>query len=79
MGLGALTLYQKTEDVMPSNWLGKSAGAIFFIICVSLILFPQIPRGWATALICVALGLNIAAFLRYLYIYIIKVTESNES
>jgi cardiolipin synthase len=79
MGLGALTLYQKTEDVMPSNWLGKGAGATFFIICVCLMLFPQIPHVWATVLICIALALNIAAFLNYLWIFIFKMNESNES
>ncbi len=79
MGLGALTLYQKIDDVMPSNWLGKGAGATFFIVCVCLMLFPQIPHFWATFLICVALALNIIAFFNYLWIFILKINESNES
>lgn len=78
MGLGALTLYRKMDDVMPSNYLGKGAGATFFIICVCLLLFPQIPPVGATILICVALALNIAAFLNYLWIYIQKRKELNQ-
>lgn len=79
MGLGALTLYRKMDDVIPSNWLGKSAGAMFFIICVCLLLFPQIPPAGATLLICVALALNIAAFLNYLWLYIQKRKELDQS
>lgn len=78
MGLGGLLLYRRMDDVMPSNWLGKCAGAVFFVICVCLLLFPQIPPSGATILICVALALNLAAFFNYLWIYIQKRKELSQ-
>ena len=79
MGLGALVLYRQVDDVMPSNWLGKGAGAVFFSICVCLMLFPDIPRIWATILICIALAINLAAFLNYLSVFIRVTRSSNQS
>ena len=79
MGIGALTLYRKIDDVIPSNWLGKGAGAFFFIICICLLIFPQIPPVWAIVLICFALALNLIAFFNYLWIFIQKMSQSTES
>lgn len=75
MGLGALTLYQKTEDVMPANWLGKGAGVFFFLVCCLLLLFPQIPSDWALVFICAALALNIAAFFNYLRLFLFSAVK----
>ena len=27
-------MYHKTEDVIPSNWLGKVSTGVFFVVCV---------------------------------------------
>ena len=71
MGVGALSMYHKTDDVIPSNWLGKASTGVFFVVCAALVLFPAIPKPWATGLITFALALTIAAFLRYLWQYLV--------
>ena len=70
MGLGALSMLHKIGDVIPSNWLGKISTFVFFVVCAALVLFPQIPRGWATGMISFALALTILAFLYYLWLYV---------
>ena len=70
MGVGALSMFHKINDVMPANWLGKTSTGVFFIVCAALVLFPSIPKTWATVMISVALALTVAAFLYYLWIYL---------
>ena len=70
MGVGALSMYHKTEDVIPSNWLGKVSTGVFFVVCAALVLFPSIPSSWATGLITLALVLTILAFVSYLLQYL---------
>ena len=70
MGVGALSMYHKTEDVIPSNWLGKVSTGVFFVVCAALVLFPGIRSSWATGLITLALGLTILAFVSYLLQYL---------
>ena len=69
MAIGSLAMYHKLGDVISANWLGKAATGVFFVVCVLLVLFPAIPRPWATGLISVALAMTIAAFLSYLFQY----------
>lgn len=69
MGLGALSMLHKMDDVIPANWLGKVSTFVFFVVCAALVLFPGIPKNWATGLISVALIFTIAAFLCYLWLY----------
>ncbi len=70
MGVGALSMYHKTEDVIPSNWLGKVSTGVLFVVCAALVLFPGIPSSWATGLITLALVLTILAFVSYLLQYL---------
>ena len=70
MGIGALSMYRKVDDVIPSNWLGKTSTGVFFIVCAALVLFPEIPKHWATGLISFALVLTVAAFVSYLWQYL---------
>ena len=53
-----------------SNWLGKSATGVFFVVCAALVLFPAIPRPWAVRMISAALVLTVAAFFSYLYQFV---------
>ena len=69
MAIGSLAMYHKLGDVISANWLGKAATGVLFVVCVLLVLFPAIPRPWATGLISVALAMTIAAFLSYLFQY----------
>ena len=70
MGLGALSMHRKVDDVMPANYLGKASTGFFFLICGLLVLFPAISRPWATGMITAALSLAVAAFLLYLWEYL---------
>lgn len=70
MGVGTLSMYHKTEDVIPSNWLGKVSTGVFFVVCALLVLFTGIPSPWATGLITLALALTILAFVSYLLQYL---------
>ncbi|MEG0824907.1 MAG: CDP-diacylglycerol--glycerol-3-phosphate 3-phosphatidyltransferase [Oscillospiraceae bacterium] len=70
MGLGALVLYRRTDDVIPANIWGKISTGFFFVVCAALVLFPQIPSVWANGLMAAALALTIFALLRYLMIYL---------
>ena len=70
MGLGAMSMLHKIDDVMPSNWLGKGSTGVFFVVCAALVLFPSIPHNWATGMISVALLLTVFAFLYYLWLYL---------
>ena len=69
MGLGALSMLHKIDDVIPSNWLGKLSTGVFFVVCVALMLFPAIPRVGRTAMIGGALALTLLALAGYVYQY----------
>lgn len=78
MGLGALSLYRKVDDVITSDYLGKGATVAFFVVCVLLMVFPQIPEAWATAMITGALALTLAAFFHYLWRYLALMGKRKE-
>jgi len=64
MGIGALVMFKKIDDVLPSNYLGKTASVVFFVFCLILMLF-DIPQPYATAMLSAALVFAILAFIRY--------------
>lgn len=66
MALGGLFLLRRTGDVISANWLGKLSTGVFFVVCAALVLFPAIPKHWATGMIAAALALTAAAFFVYL-------------
>ena len=69
MAIGGYLMYQKLGDVISSNWLGKTSTGVFFVVCAALVLFPAIPRPWATGLISFALALTLAALCSYIFQY----------
>ena len=69
MAIGGCLMYQRLGDVIPSNWLGKASTGVFFVVCAALVLFPAIPRPWATGLITFALALTLAALASYICQY----------
>lgn len=77
MAIGAMCMLGKTGDVIPSNWLGKVSTGVFFLVCAALVLFPGIPRPWATAMISAALALAIAALAYYIWQYAAVVGRKN--
>ncbi len=70
MGLGGMILYNKLEDMPPSNYFGKASTVVFFAVCVILMLFRQIPPQAAAIMIGVALGVMVLAFGTYLFRFI---------
>lgn len=70
MCVGAMSMYHRVDDVIPANYLGKTSTFVFFVVCAALVLFPTIPRRWATGMIAFALGLTIVAFAAYLLQYL---------
>lgn len=64
MGIGALLMYKKTDDVLPSNLMGKIATVTFFVFCVLLMLF-DIQRPYSTIMLSMALAFTMIALIRY--------------
>ena len=65
MALGGMYMYRKLGDVISSNWIGKSSTFVFFLVCVALVLFPDIPSDWAAGMIAAALALTVVALMSY--------------
>ena len=70
MGLGAMFMFKKIDDVMPSNMPGKVANVVFFADCVILMFDRTIAPLTATIMIAVALAVAYFAFFNYLIKYI---------
>jgi len=65
MGLGAFVMLRGEGDVLSSNILGKLSASLFFLVCMALMLVPQITMLLSTILIAAALGLSILAMVVY--------------
>ena len=70
MALGGLVFYRRERDMISSNWWGKLATGAFFIVLALLMLFPDIPRSWATGMISCALAMTLAALCRYAWSFL---------
>ena len=70
MGIGGLVLHKrKRMEIPPSNILGKISTVVFFLVCVTLMLFEGISQTAATIMISVAIGLMLAALGSYVVTY----------
>jgi len=82
MGAGGLVLHKKAQaEIPPSNIIGKASTVVFFLVCVTLMLFRDIPNWGSVTLISLAIGLTFIALVSYLikYIKIMKSTEVSET
>ncbi|MCL2125323.1 MAG: CDP-alcohol phosphatidyltransferase family protein [Oscillospiraceae bacterium] len=71
MAVGGLVMHKIAHvDIPPSNLLGKTSTVVFFLICVALMLFKDIPAGTAIIMISFAIALTIVALAVYLNRYI---------
>lgn len=68
MGVGALILYKRVDDVLPSNILGKAATIVFIVSCIALMLFI-IPQPYSTVMLTIPLALTLIAFVRYALLF----------
>ncbi|MDR0491289.1 MAG: CDP-alcohol phosphatidyltransferase family protein [Oscillospiraceae bacterium] len=65
-------------EMPPSNLIGKSSTVVFFLVCLTLMLFRDIPGNTATILISVAVALTFIALLSYINTYV-AVMKNRES
>ena len=78
MAVGGFIMHKLAHvEIPPSNLIGKTSTVVFFIICVALILFEEIPGGVATAMISFAIALMFVALATYLSTYI-KVMKNRD-
>jgi len=79
MGIGGLLIHRRARvDIPSSNYIGKTATVLFFLVCAVLILFDNIPHTAAVIMICAALAVSLAAFVSYLTKYLRIMRERKE-
>ena len=70
MGVGGIVLYKRASaEVPPSNLIGKTSTVVFFLVCVALMLFKNLPDAAKLALISVAIVLMFVALASYIITY----------
>jgi len=66
MATGGFVVHKKAgAEIPPSNIIGKVSTVVFFLVCVALMLFRDIPRTAAIAMISVAIALTFFALVSY--------------
>jgi len=76
MGVGGLILHKKARvELPPANMIGKASTVVFFLVCITLMLFSNmfgntIPDYVAVIMISAAIGLTLIALAVYLKSYI---------
>ena len=72
MAIGGLVIHKVAHaSILPSNMLGKTSTVVFFLVCVALMLFRDIPGSVAIVMISCAIALTLCALASYLNKYII--------
>ena len=76
MGIGGLVIHKKAHvELPPANFIGKASTFVFFLVCVTLMLFSKIPDSIAIILTAAAICLTMIALFVYLNSYI-KIMKS---
>jgi len=71
MAIGGYVLHKLANaDIPPSNLIGKASTVLFFLVCLTLMLFRNIPNTAATVMISGALVLMLVALASYIGTYI---------
>ena len=71
MLVGGVVLRRKKGGEIPSsNIIGKTSTVVFFVVCVTLMLFRQIPENVAKIMISAAIVLMLVALASYLKTFI---------
>lgn len=80
MGLGGLVIHRHAKvEIPPSNYVGKIATALFFVICVVLMVFDP-DKTVSVILISFAVFVSLVAFVHYLrhFIGIMKTSKKTK-
>lgn len=67
---GAIIRKKEGGKIPSSNIIGKTSTVVFFVICVTLMLFRGIPENIATMLISACIVLMLMALISYVKIFI---------
>ena len=71
MAIGGFVVHKIARvEIPPSNLIGKTATVVFFLACVTLMLFRGIPTDVAAAIISGAIALMIVALASYVNTYV---------
>ena len=82
MGIGGLIIHKKARVEIPSaNFIGKASTVVFFLTCIALMFFWNLPNEIAVILTSFAIGLTLIALFIYLrsYIKIMKSRHKSEN
>ncbi len=80
MGIGAITMMHKENDVFGAVWVGKLSTVVFAGVIMSLTLWHEsIPMLWQNIMLGVAVGLNVLALCVYLYLYLKHIKKKPET
>ena len=79
LGIGGLVLHKKARvELPPANKLGKASTFVFFIVCVVLMLFRNLPAPVTITMISAAMCLTLIALAGYIVLYIkLMKTQTN--
>ena len=78
MAIGGFLVHKMAgAKIPPSNLAGKASTVLFFLVCLTLMLFRDIPGSVATTLISVAIALTFIALASYVRTYISVMKNKN--
>jgi len=80
MGIGGLIIHKKAHvEMPPANAVGKASTVVFFLVCIALMFFWNLPNAIAVILTSFAICLTLIALFIYLrsYIRIMKSIQKN--
>ena len=78
-GIGGLVIHKVAKsDIPPANFLGKASTVVFFLVCVSIMIFRNLPGHVVLILMSVAIGVTIVSFFNYIFSYYIKIMKERK-
>jgi len=78
-GIGGLVIHKVAKSAIPpANFLGKASTVVFFLVCVTLMIFRDFPSHVVLILMSVAIGVTIISFFNYIFSYYIKIMKERK-
>ena len=75
---GAIIRKKEGGEIPPSNIIGKTSTVVFFVVCVTLMLFRSIPENIAVIIIFAAVLLMLMALVSYIMTFINIMKRADE-
>jgi len=79
-GIGGFILHKVAKaEIPPANLLGKASTVVFFLVCVTLMIFTNMPTSVIHTLMAAAIGLTLVSLTGYMISYagIMKSRDKN--